>query len=76
LQLEFDDPDALGYEAWQLDGVVIWRLPLGFSITDDLVNREFPITWESERPVAHFERTGTLAPTGLPAVTAATASTP
>lgn len=72
LQLEFDDPDALGYEAWQLDGVVMWRLPLGFSITDDLVNREFPITWESERPMAHFERTGTLSPTGLPAVVATT----
>lgn len=72
LQLEFDDPDALGYEAWQLDGCVIWRLPLGFSITDDLVNREFPITWEKERPMSHFERTGTLAASGLPAVVAST----
>jgi hypothetical protein len=72
LQLEFDDPDALGYEAWQLDGCVIWRLPLGFSITDDLVNREFPITWENEHPVSSFVRTGTLSATGLPAVVALT----
>lgn len=69
LQLEFDDPDALGYEAWQLDGCVIWRLPLGFSISDELVNREFPITWETERPLSHFERTGVIAPTGLPGIT-------
>lgn len=70
LQLELDDPDALGYELWQLDGCLIWRLPLGFSISDDLVNRELPLTWETERPLAHFERTGTIDPiTGNPAVT-------
>jgi Phage tail tube protein len=68
LSLEFDDPDALGYELWQLEGCLIWRMPLGFSITDDIIDREFPLTWESERPLAHFERTGELAPSGLPAV--------
>lgn len=69
LQLELDDPDALGYELWQLDGCLLWRLPLGFSITDDILNREYPLTWESERPLAHFERTGAIDPvTGNPAV--------
>jgi hypothetical protein len=69
LQLEFDDPDALGYEKWQLDGCLIWRMPLGFQITDDIVNRELPLTWEGERPLAHFIRTGGISErTGLPAV--------
>jgi hypothetical protein len=70
LMLEFDDPDALGYEAWQLDGCLIWRLPLGFSITDDIVNREFPLTWESERPLSAFSRNGGInTASGQPAVT-------
>lgn len=69
LQLELDDPDALGYELWQLEGCLIWRLPLGFSISDDIIDREFPLTWESETPLAHFERTGGIDPiTGRPAV--------
>lgn len=55
LQLEYDDPDALGIEKWVLHGCLIWRLPLGFSITDDLVDREFPITWEREEPLYAFE---------------------
>jgi hypothetical protein len=70
LVLEWDDPDALGYEAWQLDGCLLWRLPLGFSITDDVVNREFPLTWEKERPLSLFKRSGgTNSATGQPAVT-------
>ena len=54
LILEFDDPDALGVEKWQLDGCLIWRMPLGFSITDDIVDREFPLTWEREKPLKAF----------------------
>jgi hypothetical protein len=70
LVLEFDDPDALGYEAWQLDGCLLWRMQLGFSITDDVVNREYPLTWETERPLSLFTRTGGTNPaTGQPAVT-------
>jgi len=53
--LEYDDPDALGIEKWQLDGCLLWRLPLGFSIGDDLVEREFPLTWEFERPIYAFK---------------------
>jgi hypothetical protein len=55
LLLEYDDPDALGIEKWQLNGCLIWRLPLGFSISVDIVQREFPLTWESETPIDAFE---------------------
>jgi hypothetical protein len=51
LKLEVDDPEAYGLSAWQLENVQIWRMPLGFSITDDILDLEFPITWESETPV-------------------------
>lgn len=54
LKLEIADPDALGTESWQLHGCQIWRLPLGFSVTDDIINRELPMTWESEDPVSAF----------------------
>lgn len=53
IKLELDDPEA-GYEAWQLENVQIWQMPIGFSITDDIISREFPITWESERPLSAF----------------------
>lgn len=56
LQVEIDDPDALGIEKWQLNGCLIWRMPLGFSITDDIIEREFPLTWEEEIPLYAFER--------------------
>jgi len=55
LHLKYDDPDALGVEEWMLDGCIIWRLPLGFSIGDDIVEREFPITWEQETPLHAFK---------------------
>jgi len=54
LLVEFDDPDALGVEKWQLDGCLLWRMPMGFSITDDIVDREFPLTWETEKPLKAF----------------------
>lgn len=67
LQIEYDDPDALGIEKWVLDGCLIWRLPLGFSIGDDVVEREFPITWEKETPLYAFKAgnsgNGTPSPT-------------
>lgn len=67
LVVRLDDPDALGYEAWQLEGCILWRLPLGFNIGDDLVDREFPFTWEKESPIASFVRTGADADqNGLP----------
>jgi hypothetical protein len=63
LVLKYDDPEALGIERWQLDGVLLWRLPLGFNIGDELVQREYPITWETETPLDAFQRSGG---TGVP----------
>ena len=48
LVLKHDDPDAHGSEVWNLFGCQIWRVPIGFSITDDIIDREFPLTWERE----------------------------
>ncbi|HTE59507.1 MAG TPA: phage tail tube protein [Solirubrobacteraceae bacterium] len=67
--LEHNDPSALGIEQWQLDGCLIWALRLGINIGDELVQREFPLTWSRETPLHAFERTGGVAATGLPAVT-------
>jgi Phage tail tube protein len=64
LQLEYDDPDSLGIEKWAMYSVLMWRMPIGFSITDDLVDREFPITWEAEEPIYAFETVPSA--TGVP----------
>lgn len=53
--LKYDDPEALGVERWQLDGCMIWRLPLGFDINTELVENEYPMTWETERPLTAFK---------------------
>lgn len=53
--LKYDDPEALGAEKWQLTGVRLWRLPLGFNTGDDLVQNEYPITWETEKPLQAFQ---------------------
>lgn len=52
LKLQIDDPEAFGREAWELKGCQLWRIPLGFSITDDIIDREFPFTWEYENLIA------------------------
>lgn len=64
IQFEYDDPDAIGIEKWQLNGCLIWRLPLGFSIADDVVEREYPLTWESETPIYSFKAKRTTTPQG------------
>lgn len=69
LYIHLNDPDALGYEMWMLEGCQLWALPLGFSITDDIVDREWQFTFEKESPLASFKRTGGITPAGLPAVT-------
>lgn len=56
LILEYDDPYALGRERWQLEGVLVWRMPIGYAIGDDMVEREYPITWERERPLETFRK--------------------
>lgn len=70
LQINLDDPDSLGLESWQLNGCLLWRMPIGFSITDDLIDREFPFTWETETPLSayHMDRQGKNDATGFPAV--------
>lgn len=54
LVLEYDDPDALGIEKWQLDGCQIYRLNLGFNIADDITQQQIPFSWESEQPLYVF----------------------
>jgi hypothetical protein len=63
--LKIDDPEALGIERWQLDGVRLWRLPLGFNIADELIQREYPITWETEKPLDAFRRKSAAAPVAV-----------
>ena len=67
--LDLDDPDALGRIQWQLTGCLLWRMTLGFSITDDILEREFPLTWEDEKPLQSFIRQPGTQPNGLPNVT-------
>lgn len=55
LIIAYDDPEALWIEKWVLTGVRIWRLTLGFSLSDELVNREYPITWRNELPLETFK---------------------
>lgn len=65
----YDDPEALGEEKWQLNGCLLWRLPLGFNIGDDIRDLEFPFTYETEQPLKAFVRTGQINPaTGLPGI--------
>jgi hypothetical protein len=54
LKIQFDDPESGGKEVWQLEGCQIWRLTLGFSIADEAVEREYPLTWEEARPIETF----------------------
>ena len=49
LTLRLDDPEAWGYEEWFLQGCQIWRIPVGFNITDDIIDNEFPLTWAAEQ---------------------------
>lgn len=55
MQVWLDDPDALGYEVWQLNGCLVWELPLGFNITDDTIDQSFSFGWESEKPLQSYE---------------------
>lgn len=55
LHLQQDDPDALGMEEWVLRDCQLWSLPLGISISDDITEREFTLTWETEEPIYAFK---------------------
>lgn len=54
--VRLDDPEALGVERWQMDGCRIWNFDIGFSQGDDITQRQFTLSWESERPVTAFKR--------------------
>lgn len=54
LRLRVDDPEAYDYEEWQVENCQIWQMPLGFAITDDIMQQELPITWEAETPLHVF----------------------
>jgi hypothetical protein len=70
LKIGYDDPEALGKEQWRLDGCLLWRLPLGFNIGDDIRDLEFPFSYEKEIPLNTFVVGDTLnQATGLPNVT-------
>ena len=64
LILSYDDPYALGKERWLLENCLLWRLPLGFAVGDDVVDREYPLTWEREKPIWAFQRV--TGPNGIP----------
>lgn len=70
MQVWLADPDALGDEGWQLEGVRLSRLTGGFNISDIVTNREHPFRWWDERKIKAFERIGNTIDeaTGLPAV--------
>lgn len=79
LHLKHDDPDTLGLEEWVLYDCQIWRLPLGIAIGDDIVEREFPLTWEREEPLHAFtaQRVGdTVQPAWLTTAYAASGQAP
>lgn len=56
-KLAIDDPDAYGYEAWQLEGCRIWRYRMGSGQTEEHIEEEFPMTWTTENPLSTFEVT-------------------
>lgn len=64
LKIQIADPDgaSTGGMSWTLRGCQIWRIPLGFSITDDVIDRELPFNWESEEPTTAFS---VRTPTGV-----------
>lgn len=61
LTLTVDDPDAPGPSSYGLDGVVMWTMPFGYSITD-MMDREVTITWTTEELLAGIDSIGLLDP--------------
>lgn len=69
MQIWNDDDGALGAEGWQVEGVEIARLTMGFS-QDDALTRELPFAYDDETEIRGWQRIGgsTDPVTGLPAV--------
>lgn len=83
IHLKIDDPDALGLEEWVLYDCQIWSLPLGIDIGTDVIERQYPLTWESEAPLYAFTATrqgtgaaSTVLPNWLTTPYAATGAAP
>lgn len=79
IHLKQDDPDALGLEEWVLHDCQIWSLPLGMDIGVDVIERQYPLTWESEEPLYAFtaQRVGqTVVPNWITAPYAASGVAP
>ena len=55
LKLVLNDPQGYGREAWQLGKCRIWSYSMGPGQTDDTIEREYPLTWETEKPIDLFE---------------------
>lgn len=69
LQVWNDDDGALGAEGWQLEGVEIARLTMGFT-QDDALTRELPFAFDDETEIRGWQRIGSSSDpvTGLPAI--------
>jgi hypothetical protein len=76
LTIAINDPDAYDYEEWQLAGVQCWQMPIGFAITDDIIQREIPITWEGEVPTHVYVVNSTTNPVTLQEFDASTGGPP
>ena len=60
LLIVLDDPDSWGAEILQLDGVRLWSIPLGYTGAD-IIQRDIPVTWESEQLLLAVSRPGAAA---------------
>ena len=61
LLIVLDDPDSWGAEILQLDGVRLWSIPLGYTGAD-IIQRDIPVTWESEQLLLAIPRPGAADP--------------
>jgi hypothetical protein len=71
MQVWLDDPDALGAEGWQLEGVRLSRLTGGFNISDEHPERAtIPSATRPSARSSAFERIGNEVDpaTGLPRI--------
>jgi Phage tail tube protein len=59
LLVVLDDPDSWGAEILQLNGVRMWSMPLGYTGAD-IIQRDIPVTWDSEQLLLAIPRPGNL----------------
>ena len=61
LLIVLDDPDSWGAEILQLNGVRFWSMPVGFTGAD-IIQRDLPVTWDSEQLLLAIPRPGAADP--------------